>query len=97
MRAPSPCWLRTAAARLIGMQTEFQESTFYVYNPMFVGLSLGYRSGFPPTVGLLLLAALAGVFTQFLTASLARLMRLAKLPTLSLPFALVGPCSAWQR
>jgi urea transporter/tetratricopeptide (TPR) repeat protein len=78
-------------ARLIGMQAEFHESSFYAYNPLLVGLSLGYRSGFPPTLSLSLLAVLAGLFTLFFTAFLARLMRSAKLPILSLPFALIGP------
>ena len=42
-------------------------------------------------MSLLLLTVLAGVFTQFLTTFLARPMRSAKLPVLSLPFALVSP------
>ena len=32
-------------AWLIGMEKEFRESAFYVYNPLLVGLSLGYRFG----------------------------------------------------
>ncbi len=80
-----------AAARLIGMQAEFQESALYVYNPLFVGLSLGYRSAWPPSARLVLWAVLAGVFTLFLTALLVRVMWSAKLPALSLPFALVAP------
>ena len=30
-------------AWLIGMQVEFHESSFYVYNPLFVGLSLATK------------------------------------------------------
>jgi urea transporter/tetratricopeptide (TPR) repeat protein/murein DD-endopeptidase MepM/ murein hydrolase activator NlpD len=78
-----------AAACLIGLEGDFRQSGGYVYNPLLVGLSIGYRCEL--TVSSALLVALAGVLTLIVTALAARLLLTAgKLPMLSLPFALVS-------
>jgi urea transporter len=76
-------------AWLVGMENRFLQSGFYVYNPLLVGLSLGYRFELTARAGLL--AVLAGIFTLLLTIPLARLLVAAmRLPMLSLPFALAS-------
>jgi urea transporter len=82
-----------ALARLIGMADAFCEFGVYVYNPLFVGLSLGSRFAFCPTTAALVVAA--GALTLLLTVFLVNgpLYNL-RLPVLSLPFVLVGS-AAW--
>ncbi|MCY2991061.1 MAG: urea transporter, partial [Planctomycetota bacterium] len=79
-------------AWFLGMEQTFRESGFYVYNALFVGLSLGYRLTLTPQTFLFALAA--GAFTLIATILLAQvLVSGLKLPVLSLPFALTSWCA----
>jgi urea transporter/murein DD-endopeptidase MepM/ murein hydrolase activator NlpD len=74
---------------LIGVDKEFRRSAHCFYNPFLVGLSIGCRFDF--CLALLLLAVLSGVLTMVLTLILARTTQSARLPILSLPFAIASP------
>ena len=76
-------------ARLIGMGRQVLESGFYTYNPLLVGLSIGYLFEFSSAMAFL--AAAVGVATFLLTVFLADvLMTRMRLPILSLPFVIVS-------
>lgn len=76
-------------ARFIDMEPAFLESGFYTYNPLLVGLSLGYLFRLtPPT---LFFVVTAGIAAFILTHSLfSAVWHYLRLPVLSLPFVLVS-------
>jgi urea transporter len=76
-------------AWLIGTEKEFRRAPHCIYNPFLVGLAIGCRFDF--CLALLLLAVLSGVLAMVLTAGLARVTQPARLPILSLPFAIATP------
>jgi tetratricopeptide (TPR) repeat protein/urea transporter len=78
-----------AAARMLGIERTFLENSFYIYNPLFVGLSIGWRFALNgPTCALVICA---GVLTLIITIVLANLLVVRlRLPVLSLPFALAA-------
>jgi len=76
-------------ARLIRMHRTFLESGYYTFNPLLVGLSLGYLYKLTPVTVFFIVAA--GVLTIFVTIILANIFALYfKVPILSLPFVVVS-------
>ena len=76
-------------ARFIGLGREFLGSGFYIYNPLLVGLSLGYLFQFSALT--CLLAAVAGILAFMLVVLLASVFTAyLRLPILSLPFVVVS-------
>ncbi|WP_051904400.1 urea transporter [Hippea jasoniae] len=74
-------------AMLFGLNKEFLKLDYYIYNPLLVGLSLGFL--FKINYISLLLFIVGGVFTFFLTYTISVLFyNYLKLPTLSLPFVI---------
>ena len=78
-----------ASAHLIGMERAFLQAGHYTFNPLFVGMSLGYRLEL--TLPTLLFVVAAGVLALALTILLAHLLvTRCRLPVLSLPFAVTS-------
>jgi urea transporter/murein DD-endopeptidase MepM/ murein hydrolase activator NlpD len=78
-----------AFARFIRMEPAFLESGFYTYNPLLVGLSLGYLFRLTPLT--LFFVVTAGVAAFVLTHALfSAVWYYLRLPVLSLPFVLVS-------
>ncbi len=78
-----------AFARLIRMDVRFLESGFYTYNPLLVGLSLGYLFRLTPLTLFFLITA--GIAAFVLTHTLFNAFwYYLRLPVLSLPFVLVS-------
>lgn len=76
-------------ARLIRMHKAFLESGYYTFNPLLVGLSLGYLYKLTPVTIFFVVAA--GVLTIVVTIILANVFALYfKIPILSLPFVIVS-------
>ena len=75
-----------AFARFVGMAGPSLAAGHYTYNPLLVGMSLGYVFRLTPATVLLVVAA--GVFAFILTAVMAdALVTRLRLPVLTLPFA----------
>ena len=75
------------AARFLGLREDFLRLDFYIYNPLLVGLSIGYFFRIGPLS--LIFLALMGIFTFLLTYSLSSaLSYYFRLPVLSLPFVM---------
>jgi len=78
-----------AFARLIRMDRDFLKSGFYMYNPLLVGLAVGYLFKLTPLTAFFVVAA--GVLTLVLTIMLNHMFSsLFHVPILSLPFAIVA-------
>lgn len=78
-----------AFARFIGVGSAFLESGFYTYNPLLVGLSLGYLFLLTPLT--LFFVVTAGIAAFILTHGLFSAgWYYLRLPVLSLPFVLVS-------
>lgn len=78
-----------AFARFIRMEPVFLDSGFYTYNPLLVGLSLGYL--FQPTPLTLFFVVTAGIAAFVLTHTLfSAFWYYLRLPVLSLPFVVVS-------
>jgi len=78
-----------AFAWLIRLDESFREYGFYFYNPLLVGLSVGYWFQFTPEV--VLLAAIAGTVTLSVCVVVSYVLRTyLNLPVLSLPFVLTS-------
>ena len=76
-------------ARLIGFKDEFLRLDYYIYNPLLVGLSLGYL--FKVNLLSLFFFSIAGILTFLLTYTLSSLFSYyLKLPVLSVPFVIVS-------
>jgi len=75
-------------AYFIRMEAEFLENGFYIYNPLLVGMSIGFL--FQITAVSFLLIMMAAIFTFLLTIVLYHLFSKASIPILSLPFTLVS-------
>ncbi len=76
-------------ALFIGFHREFLESGFYTYNPLLVGLSIGYLFKIQPVT--IFFIASSGVLTFVLTYSLATIFSsYLALPVLSLPFVIIS-------
>ncbi len=76
-------------ARFIGMGAAFLESGFYTYNPLLVGLSLGYLFHLTPLT--LFFVVTAGIAAFLLTHTLfSAAWYYLRLPVLSLPFVVVS-------
>jgi urea transporter len=76
-------------ARFIGMDRSFLDSGFYTYNPLLVGLSIGYLFKLTPLT--ISLVVVSGIFALIFTLILAHLFSVyLKLPILSLPFAILS-------
>jgi len=78
-----------AFARFINMEPVFLDSGFYTYNPLLVGLSLGYLFQLTPLT--LFFVVTAGIAAFILTHSLfSAVWYYLRLPVLSLPFVVVS-------
>jgi len=78
-----------AFARFIHMDPVFLESGFYTYNPLLVGLSLGYLFRLTPLT--LFFVVIAGIGAFILTHGLfSASWYYLRLPVLSLPFVVVS-------
>jgi urea transporter len=78
-----------AFARFIGMAPTFMDSGFYTYNPLLVGLSLGYLFRLTPLT--VFFVVTAGISAFVLTHALfSASWHYLRLPVLSLPFVLVS-------
>lgn len=76
-------------ARLIGFNQVFLNSGFYTYNPILVGLSIGFH--FKLTLITILLIIVAGILTFVITVVLAQVMyQQMGIKILSLPFVIVS-------
>jgi len=76
-------------ARLLGFKREFLRIDYYIYNPLLVGLSLGYL--FKISAVSLLFFVIAGIISFLLTYFLATTFSYyLRLPVLSLPFVAVS-------
>ena len=76
-------------ARFIRLRTTFLESGFYTYNPLLVGLSIGYLFRLTPLT--LFFTVTAGIAAFVLTHALfSAVWHYLRLPVLSLPFVLVS-------
>ncbi|OAQ20354.1 urea transporter [Thermosulfurimonas dismutans] len=74
-------------ARLIGLKEDFLRLDYYIYNPLLVGLSVGYYFRLDPLT--LLFIILLGIFTFLLTYGLSSFLSYyLRLPVLSLPFVI---------
>jgi urea transporter len=76
-------------ARMIRMEEAFFNLGFYVYNPLLVGMSIGYL--FKPAPQTILLVMMGGVLAFICTVVMANLFFVyLKLPVLSLPFVFIS-------
>lgn len=76
-------------ATFIKMDREFLKSGFYTYNPLLVGLSIGYLFRFAPLTVFFVITA--GILTFVLTHMMhSILFYYLRLPILSLPFVIVS-------
>lgn len=76
-------------ARFINMDQEFLKSGFYTYNPLLVGLSIGYLFQITPLT--VFFVAIAGLFTFVVTHMMHSILSYyLRLPILSLPFVFVS-------
>ncbi len=76
-------------ARFLGLEKIFHGSGFYTYNPLLVGLSIGYL--FKLSIFAVFLIFAAGVMTFILTISLANVFyNFFRLPIINIPFVLVS-------
>jgi len=76
-------------ARLVGMEKQFLESGYYTYNPLLVGLSLGYLLNVAALT--VFFVACAGVMTFLVTVFTANVfLTYLRMPILSLPFVIVS-------
>jgi len=75
-------------AHFIRMEAAFLENGFYIYNPLLVGMSIGFL--FQVASISIILIIMASVFTFLLTMVLYKLFAKASVPILSLPFTLVS-------
>ncbi len=76
-------------ARLINVDRDFLKLGFYTYNPLLVGLSIGYLFKLTPLTGLFLITG--GIFTFAVTMVMYNLLATyLRLPVLSLPFVIVS-------
>jgi urea transporter len=78
-----------AFAYFIGFKTEYLSSGFYTYNPLLVGLSIGYLFKLNPlTISFILIAS---ILAFVITAGLANFFSVyLKIPILSVPFVIVS-------
>ncbi len=76
-------------ATFLGLDKTFLASGFYTYNPLLVGLSMGYLFRISPLT--CLIVALAGILTFVVTHMLHSISSYyLRLPILSLPFVLIS-------
>ncbi len=77
-----------AFAHFIRMEAAFLENGFYIYNPLLVGMSVGYL--FQVSFVSIILISMSSVFTFLLTMVLYKFLAKASVPILSLPFTMVS-------
>ena len=77
-----------AFARLIEMDPNYLEHGFYLYNPLLVGMSIGYLFQLGPITGFFIITA--AILTFLVTISLQSIFAPRYLPILSLPFTLIS-------
>ncbi|MEI6519622.1 MAG: urea transporter [bacterium] len=76
-------------AILLRMDKQFLEYGYYTYNPLLVGMSIGYLFNLTPLS--ILFIVVAGILTFLVTIFLANfLMTYLRLPVLSMPFVIVS-------
>ncbi len=81
-----------AFARFVKMEKQFLESGYYTYNPLLVGLSLGYLFKFSALTMFFVVSA--GVATFLVTVFTSNVfLTYLRLPILSVPFVIVSSVS----
>ncbi|OAG28573.1 urea transporter [Thermodesulfatator autotrophicus] len=76
-------------ARFLGLKKIFRGSGFYTYNPLLVGLSIGYL--FKLSLFSFFLIVTAGILTFIITFGLANIFyHFFRLPVLNIPFVLIS-------
>ena len=76
-------------AKFLGFQKTFISLDYYIYNPLLVGLGIGFLFKLSPLTGVLIVTA--SVLTFLLTFTLSSVFGYyLRLPVLSLPFVLVS-------
>ncbi len=71
------------------MDKEFLKSGFYTYNPLLVGLAIGYLFKITPLA--IFFVIFSGILTMVITIMLSNIFSIyLKLPILSLPFAIIS-------
>ncbi len=75
-------------AILIRVEPEYLENGFFIYNPLLVGMSIGFL--FKLTLMSVFLIGVASVLTFLITVVLHTLLSVYLVPILSLPFAIVS-------
>lgn len=76
-------------AKFLGFQKTFISLDYYIYNPLLVGLGIGFLFKLSPLTGILIV--IASILTFLLTFTLSNIFGYyLRLPVLSLPFVLVS-------
>jgi len=76
-------------ARFLGIKDNFFELDYYIYNPLLVGLSVGYL--FKLSLLTIFLIICLGILTFLLTYSLSSIFwNYLRLPVLSIPFVIIS-------
>ena len=75
-------------ALFINMHESYIKSGFYIYNPLLVGMSIGYL--FAISTLTILLIAIASILTFLFTVVLEKIFAKESLPILSIPFTIVS-------
>lgn len=76
-------------AKFLGFQKTFMELDYYIYNPLLVGLGIGFLFKLSPLTAVLIV--IASVLTFLLTFTLSNVLGYyLRLPVLSIPFVLVN-------
>ncbi|MBF0444794.1 MAG: urea transporter [Magnetococcales bacterium] len=75
-------------ARLIEMSPNYLEQGYYLYNPLLVGMSIGFLFQLGPITGFFIITA--AILTLLVTIALQTLFAARGVPILSLPFAIIS-------
>jgi urea transporter len=75
-------------ARLIEMSPNYLEQGYYLYNPLLVGMSIGFLFQLGPITGFFIITA--AMLTLLVTIALQTLFAARGVPILSLPFAIIS-------
>ncbi|MBF0381080.1 MAG: urea transporter [Magnetococcales bacterium] len=75
-------------ARLIEMSPNYLEQGYYLYNPLLVGMSIGFLFQLGPITGFFIITA--AMLTLLVTIAMQTLFAPGNVPILSLPFAIIS-------
>ncbi|MBL6989243.1 MAG: urea transporter [Bacteriovoracaceae bacterium] len=74
--------------KLLDMKDDYLYSSFYLYNPLLVGMSIGYLFRIDPVV--VFFIVIAAIFTFMVTMFLNVFFSRYEMPILSLPFSMIS-------